>query len=193
MGARLFRVKPIVTAGLLTVLFSLPAAAQQAVTPSPMTPSLDDLFAQLQQSEVDSSAVAGQILDLWSRSGSASIDLLAERGEAALEAGDLEAALGFFSALVDHAPDFAAGYVARAKAYRFAGLTGPALADLQSALALEPRQIEAMVLLASMLEELGSKDEALAAWQLLAQLTPHDETVKEAVLRLNSGPSGTIL
>lgn len=158
-----------------------------------MTPSLDDLFAQLQQSEVDSSAVAGQILDLWSRSGSASIDLLAERGEAALEAGDLEAALGFFSALVDHAPDFAAGYVARAKAYRFAGLTGPALADLQSALALEPRQIEAMVLLASMLEELGSKDEALAAWQLLAQLTPHDETVKEAVLRLNSGPSGTIL
>lgn len=185
MGARLFRVKPIVTAGLVTVVFSLPAAAQQSAGPT-----LEDLFAQLQQPEVDSEAVAAQIADRWSRSGSASMDLLLARGIEAMEAGDLEGAIGFLTALVDHAPEFAYGYTVRSRAYFMAGLPGPALADIESALALEPRQLEALGGLAVILEEVGSKDEALAAWQALARLTPHDEAVKEALARLQTGPRG---
>ena len=188
--------KSTVAALLLTVVFSLPAAAQNPVVIQPTDDegdSITALFEQLQQPTVDSQTVESQIVDLWSRSGSPSMDLLLQRGNEAMLAQDFQTAIGFFSALVDHAPDFAQGYSARASAYYNAGMPGPALADIQSALALEPRHFEALTGLAVILEEVSGPKEALEVWQMVARLTPHDPAVTESIDRLMQATGGKTL
>jgi len=187
MDRRPHRFQSIAGALLVTVVFSLPGLGQDAAGRAPPGgPTVDELFAQLRQPAVDSTAVEGQIIDRWSRSGSASMDLLLQRGEEAMEAQDFEAAIGFYSALIDHAPQFAQGYSARGAAYYAAGMIGPALADIESALALEPRHFEALSGLAVILEEVATPGEALEAWRMVAELTPHDPAVKQAIERLES-------
>lgn len=211
--------KATVAALVLTVVFSLPAPGQQfadpagdpaddpSVSSAPEAPRtglaapsaqgsearLASLFRQLQSPEADTPEIEAEILDLWSRSNSPSMDLLLQRGDGALAQGDLEGAIGFYSALIDHAPDFAEGYAARAVAWMQAGQPGPALSDVEGALALEPRHFGALRSLALLLEDLGSPDEALQAWRMMARLTPHDAEVQEALTRLASPQEGQAL
>jgi len=146
---------------------------------------VDELFDELQIATVEQTErITKQIETLWSQSGSASMDLLLKRGRDALQDGDTEAAIEHLTALVDHAPDFAEGYYTRATAYFEAGLFGPALADLRTTLALNPRHFGALTGLAYILEETEKPEKALAAYRKVLELVPHDETVQEAVLRL---------
>lgn len=177
--------KPILAAILATVVFSLPRPG--------VAETVDEMFRRLQEPGVNSEAVEEQIWSEWARSGSASMDLLLQRGMKALEAQDTEAAIGFFSALVDHAPEFAEGYNARATAYFHAGLFGPSLADLRQALALNPRHFGAMTGLAMILEETGHPDDALEVWQAVQRLTPHNAAVNEAIERLDREIGGETL
>lgn len=146
---------------------------------------MDELFDELQLATGEQSdRITDQIETLWSQSGSASMDLLLTRGRDMLQEGDIEAAIEHLTALVDHAPDFAEGYYTRATAFFEAGLFGPALADLRTTLALNPRHFGALAGLAHILEETGEDEKALAAYRKVLELVPHDETVKEAVSRL---------
>lgn len=169
--------KRIVTAFALTVMFSLPLGAQEV--------TVDELFDELQLATVEQTdRITKQIETLWSQSGSASMDLLLKRGRDALRDGDTEAAIEHLTALVDHAPDFAEGYYTRATAYFESGLFGPALADLRTTLALNPRHFGALTGLAYILEETEHPEKALVAYRKVLELVPRDETVQEAVSRL---------
>ena len=112
------------------------------------------------------------------------MDLLLKRGEDALAQGDAQAAIDHFSALVDHAPEFAEGYNARAAAYFEAGYFGPALADIRSVLALNPRHFEALTGLAVLQEALGEPEKALETYRDVLELVPNNQDVLDAVSRL---------
>jgi len=185
--------KSIVASAAVTVVFSLPSAGQQAADQATYATKLDELFAQLQKPTVNSDEAEAAIMDIWSRSGSASMDLLLERGYAAMEAQDWDSAIGFFTALTDHAPDFAEGWNARATAYFNAGLIGPSVADIQTTLALEPRHFGAMMGLALILEQVGDPEGALEVWRQVATLVPHDAQVREAIDRLGHMSDGRTL
>ena len=166
------------------LLTAIPAAAE---TPAEM----DALFSELAQSEGDGWMRAESDIErIWSRSGSAALDLLLMRGEAALDAGDLPAAIGHLTALTDHAPDFAAGWTARAAAYALAGQTGPAADDLARALRLEPRDWKALTLLGALLEEAGDSTRAGAAYQASLAINPHQQDAADALARLTSAQQG---
>ena len=168
------------------------ALAQEA--PADDAARLDQLFAELATADPDqASRIEGQIATLWSKSGSAGMDLLLRRGEDALEAGEHQAALEHFSALVDHAPDFAEGYNGRATAYYLLGLTGPALEDIRRALALNPRHFGAMRGFGIVLEELERPDQALEVYRAILALHPHAEGVADAVTRLEVSLEGQSL
>ena len=153
---------------------------------------LDLLFAELAQPEGESWARAEtDILRIWSRSGSAAMDLLYKRGEAALDAGDTAGAIGHLTALTDHAPDFAAGWHLRAVAFYLNDDFGPALADLQQVLALEPRQFAALTQLGVMFEELGDSRRALEAYRESLKIHPHQQDAADAVTRLEQETQGT--
>lgn len=153
---------------------------------------MDAFFRDLAAPDGESWRIAeSDILREWSKSGSASMDLLLKRGEEALDMGDLDAAIGHLTALTDHAPDFAAGWQARASAYASAGMFGPAAADLARALALEPRHFAAMTQLGVLLEEIGATDRALAAYRESLAIHPHQQEAIDGVARLESADQGT--
>lgn len=170
----------------LTGLNSLPAVAQ--------TTHLDELFQQLQAPEQEhSDQLEAEIFNEWSKSGSSAMDLLLLRGRKAMEEGDFQTAIDFFTALTDHAPDFAEGWNARATAYFHAGLYGPSVADIERVLALNPRHFGAISGLAMILEELGRDQDALDAWHEVEELTPHKQSVKDNIKRLEVKIGGQTL
>ncbi|WP_245948627.1 tetratricopeptide repeat protein [Paracoccus lutimaris] len=153
---------------------------------------LDLLFAELAQPEGETWARAEtDILRIWSRSGSAAMDLLYKRGETALDAGDTAGAIGHLTALTDHAPDFPAGWHLRAVAFYLNGDFGPALADLGQVLALEPRHFAALTQLGTMLEEMGDNRRALEAYRESLKIHPHQQDAADAVKRLEQETQGT--
>jgi len=167
----------IVTAFVLLIGFWSPLAAQTAV--------LDRLFAELAEAEPDAvSRIEGQIQAEWDRSGSAAMDLLLRRGKDALDEGAPDVAVDHFSALVDHAPDFAEGYNARATAYFLLGAYGPALEDLRMALRLNPRHFGALRGLGILFESIDRPEQALAVYREALLLHPQFGAVTEAVERL---------
>lgn len=153
---------------------------------------LDLLFAELAQPGGESWARAeSDILRIWSRSGSAAMDLLYKRGETALDAGDTVTAIGHLTALTDHAPDFAAGWYLRSVAFYLNGDLGPAIADLAQALRLEPRHFSALTQLGTILEELGDDGDALQAFRRSLEIHPHQQEAQDAVRRLEQKLQGT--
>lgn len=147
----------------------------------------------LNAGEADAEQIAGRIYDIWSKSGSDSMDLLLERGRDALSAGDTKLAIQHLSALVDHAPSFAEAYNARATAYFQAGKFGPSLEDIRRTLELNPRHFGAMSGLALILEELGRPKDALAAWREVQLINPNQMGLAEALVRLERQVEGQAL
>ncbi len=155
---------------------------------------VEALLAELANPETRNwQTVERRISKEWSRSGSASMDLLLQRGEKAMEAEDYEAALEHLTALTDHAPDFAAGWNARATALFHQELWGPAMQDLARALALNPRHFEALTGLAVILGQTGKEDEALQVWHMVRALHPHRPEMNEAIEALEKRVGGEAL
>lgn len=155
---------------------------------------LEDLFAALRDAEGTAvHAIEGKIVQEWSKSGSSSMDLLLERGRDAMERGDWNRAIEHFSALVDHAPEFAEGWNARATAYFQAGQFGRSLDDIQRTLVLNPRHFGALSGLAVIMEQLGREDLALQAWRAVAELTPNRSELDETLTRLERQTLGQSL
>lgn len=153
---------------------------------------MDALFDALAQPTGEAWRIAeSDILREWSRSGSAAMDLLLQRGEEALDQGDALAAIGHLTALTDHAPDFPAGFHARAAAYATAGQFGPAFQDLARTLQLEPRHFPALTQLGTMLEETGDTARALAAYRASLDIHPHQQEAIDGVARLERQQDGT--
>ncbi|PZQ96819.1 MAG: hypothetical protein DI533_14680 [Cereibacter sphaeroides] len=155
------------------------------------TPKLDELFSQLADAtETTAPKIEREIWAEWSKSGSPSMDLLLERGRAAMQEGDLPTAIEHLTALTDHAPDFAEGWNALATAYFQSGEYGPAVEDIGRTLTLNPRHFGALSGLGMILEELGDTDRALAAYKAALEINPQMSGVKAAVERLETAAAG---
>lgn len=158
------------------------------------TAELDALFDRLAEAdEEETGQIQGQIAAQWARSGSAAMDLLLRRGEDAMEAGEHDLAIQHFSALIDHAPEFAEGYNGRATAFYMSGQIGPSLADIERTLALNPRHFGAMSGLAVILDELDRPSEALEVYREILSIAPHAVGVQDAVDRVSVKLDGLAL
>jgi len=165
---------------------SLPAIAQDK--------DIEQLLAELANPETRNwQTIERQIRREWSKSGSASMALLLQRGEDALETEDYDAALEHLTALTDHAPDFAQGWNARATAFFHKALFGPAMDDLSHALALNPQNFDAMIGLAVILQSTGMRAEALDVWHLVEALHPHRPELQDAIGGLQRSLGGETL
>ncbi|OSP55302.1 hypothetical protein BV911_08595 [Pseudoruegeria sp. SK021] len=149
------------------------------------TDRLDRLFERLKEPELaEWEQVEDEIWVEWSKSGSASADLLLDRGRDALQAGNYPLAIEHLTALVDHAPAFAEGYNARATAFYQAGELGLSVQDIEAAVALNPRHFGALSGLAMIFEGLGMLAEALDVYEAVHTIHPHRPDVEDAIIRL---------
>lgn len=152
---------------------------------------MDALYDRLANATAEEAPrIAREIETEWSRSGSAAMDLLLERGNEAMAAGDLDAAIDHFTALTDHAPDFAEGWNGRALAFFQKGYYGQAIDDIAHVLALNPHHFGAITGLAAMFEEMDRPEKALEAYKAALAIHPHLEGVDEAVKRLEAESAG---
>ena len=152
---------------------------------APPADRLETLYDQLAEpGREDWQRVEKEIQRIWSQSGSASMDLLLERGNAALQARDYDTALDYFSALTDHAPDFAEGWNARATTFYLLDEYALSIADVERVLALEPRHFGALAGLAFMFEQMGETELALRALRAVQALNPNRDNINETILRL---------
>jgi len=156
--------------------------------------TLDGLMQQLKSAnDATWKPIEDKIWAAWSRSGSAAMDLLLKRGRDAIDAQDYDAAIEHLTALIDHAPDFAEGYDARALAYYQSGRYGPALQDIRHVLSLNPRHFGALAGLAAILEEAGKPKKALEVYRKVLAIHPHKPDVLKAVKRLEDSLGGVAL
>ena len=181
--------KRIVAATAVTVMFSVPLPAQTIEIVDESA-----LLAQLAEADpADAARLDRQLRAHWDKSGSSAMDLLLKRGRDAMEVGRVDEAIEHFTALTDHAPDFAEGYHARASAYFEAQLFGPALADLEQALTLNPNHYTAIYGLGAILETFGRPELAYEAYERVLAIHPHHEEVSKAAERLRPHVEGKSL
>lgn len=178
------RIRTFLNCAVAALLIAAPAGADE-------NSELEALFEGLKGANPEAALqIENRIYELWSQSGSPSMDLLLERGRKALEEGDTTLAIQHFTALIDHAPDFAEAYNGRATAWFQAGRYGLSLEDIRQTLRLNPRHFAAMSGLALILEELGQPEDALAAWREVAKINPNREGLKDAIARLERKVEG---
>ncbi len=152
---------------------------------------LDDLFQQLQTAtDEEAQQITGMIWLEWSKSGSPAMDLLLKRGRDAMNAGQPGLAIQHFTALIDHAPDFAEGYNARATAYYQTGDFGPSVSDIAKTLTLNPRHFGALSGLGMIFEQINEPEKALEVYKAALAINPHLPNIVEAVKRLETSVGG---
>ncbi|KUP92106.1 tetratricopeptide repeat protein [Tritonibacter horizontis] len=196
MGAPCTNLKAIVAAIATVILVTLPlgAVAQDLSATDFSDLSEAELLAQLEAGDPDQAAALDRELQaLWSKSGSAAMDLLLRRGRDAMARRDWGAALDHLTALTDHAPEFSEGWSERAQAQFHADRFGPAVADLERALALNPNDYNAIFALGQVFEYFDDPDRAYAAYARAKAIHPHHEEVTKALDRLSITVDGTSL
>ena len=176
----------VVAAFLPLVVLCAPALGQTA--------KLDDLFTKLKAADTQGAGrIEQEIWIEWSKSGSAAMDLLLDRGRKAMAAGDMPTAVEHLTALIDHAPGFAEGWNARATAYYQSGQIGPALADIGHTLQLNPRHFGALSGLAMIFEEIDRPEQALEVWKAVQAINPNADGVADAIARIETDLQGRAL
>ena len=173
-----------IVAAFAAIFFcAAPAAAQTA--------ALDDLFGRLPAADArEADKIEREIWIEWSKSGSPSMDLLLERGRDAMAAGMPDVAVDHLTALIDHAPDFAEGWNARATAYFQTGDLGPSVSDIGQVLTLNPRHFGALAGLGMIFEQLDQPEKALEVYRAALAVNPHLDDVKGSIERLEKTVAG---
>jgi len=155
--------------------------------------SMDQLFAALADpaDEARGKAAEQEIQRRWTRSGSATIDLLMSWANGAANAKDYGRALDFLDQVVMLKPDYAEGWNRRATVFYMRDDYGKAIADIEKALALEPRHFGALTGLGLILQDIDRKADALAAFEKALAIDPYlDTDIKDAVKALKPEVEG---
>jgi tetratricopeptide (TPR) repeat protein len=110
---------------------------------------------------------------LWSRSGDPAVDALMERGTAALEAGQLQAAIAIFTDVIRKKPSFAEGWNKRATALYLAGDLKRSLADCDEVMKRNPYHFGALSGYGQIHFQMKQYDRAIVYWQRALKVNPN--------------------
>jgi tetratricopeptide (TPR) repeat protein len=189
-----------VCTALLIVPASLPAHAAgpptQDITPQPPPKTkaerLDKMFSDLKRERNEKAAerIANQIYLVWSDSGSASIDLMMQWSQKAIEDQKFDVALDFLDEVVTLQPDFAEGWNRRATVHFLMKNYAKSMADIDRTLELEPRHFGAIAGLAQIMADTGRKEQALRAWQRVLDIYPMLRNAQDQVATLSEDLAG---
>jgi tetratricopeptide (TPR) repeat protein len=181
----------------LTLAFAPAIGAE--TTPPPDKPAaatpesrLETLFGALkrERNERKAERIAARIFEEWNRSGSASIDLMMQWSQKAMQAEKFDVALDFLDQVVTLSPTYAEGWNRRATVHFMMRSFGKSMADIDRTLQLEPRHFGALSGLAQIMTVTGHKESALEAWQRVLGLYPMMRSAQDQVGRLSEELAG---
>jgi tetratricopeptide (TPR) repeat protein len=197
-----FAILPLILVGSLLQ----PALAQEQATPpadqaAPTEPAkppqtreerLDALFSQLKRERNEKAAerIAGQIWEQWFQSGSASIDLMMQWAQHAMEQKKYDVALDFLDEVITLQPNYAEGWNRRATVNFMMSNYAKSMSDIDHTLALEPRHFGALSGMAQILRDTGKKEQALKAYQRVLEIYPMMRSAQNEVATLSEELAG---
>ena len=148
---------------------------------------LDPLFDKLVAVENPREArrITLRIWQIWTESGSPTVDLLMEKALGQMRDGKTHGAIETLDLVVALAPDFAEGWNKRATAHFYAGNLNESIADIQHTLALEPRHFGALSGLGMVNLALHDSAKALKAFREALKLHPFLPGVSDQVKALS--------
>lgn len=191
---------------ILAALSFMPAMAQDKTAPAkPQTVKeslpgplatgeqrLDSLFLRLkkERSTEQARAIANEIRDVFTKSGSATVDFLMESSARAMNDKRYGAALDFLDQVTLLAPDYVEGWNRRATLHYLLGNYPKAMSDSARVLALEPRHLGALAGIAGILQETGHDSRALEAWENYLSYYPADREAQQQMIELMNKLAG---
>lgn len=165
---------------------------KQATAPAKAESRLDSLFGKLKRERNERAAerLASQIQGEWNKSGSASIDLMMQWSQDAMEAQKFDVALDFLDQVITLAPTYAEGWNRRATVHFMMHSFGKSMADIDRTLRLEPRHFGALSGMAQIMTEKGNKELALEAWQRVLTIYPMMRNAQDQIGTLSEELAG---
>lgn len=156
---------------------------------------LEKLFDKLsaQEDEEQAGLIAEEIWALWTRSGSASVDLTLRRATEAQGRGNIKLARRMFDNVTSLAPEYAEGWARSGRLALAENNLDRAMADLTKALIIEPRQFYALWTLGTVMERLERYNDALEIYNEAHKLYPALESVASRRAALMSSVEGDVL
>ncbi|UCI30372.1 tetratricopeptide repeat protein [Mesorhizobium sp. B4-1-4] len=171
---------------------SAPAAPEAPAAPLTKQARLDKLFADLKRERNEKAAerIAGNIWNEWFHSGSASIDLMMQWSQKAIENQKFDVALDFLDQVVTLQPTYAEGWNRRATVHFMMKNYSKSMSDIDHTLQLEPRHFGALAGLAQIMALTGHKQSALEAWQRVLAIYPMMRSAQNQVATLSEELAG---
>ncbi|MBH0239415.1 tetratricopeptide repeat protein [Methylobrevis albus] len=167
------------------------------VTPDPALPdsgdqTLDDLYQRLAQakSAAEAHPFEQRILKRLVATGSATLDLMVGWSTTAASAKRFPVSLDLLDQVLLQKPDYAEGYNRRATIYYMQDEYTRAIADIDRALAIEPRHFGALSGLAMIMREIDQEARALEIYRRLEALHPNLPDVRKAIDELTLAVDG---
>ncbi|HLA02634.1 MAG TPA: tetratricopeptide repeat protein [Aestuariivirga sp.] len=149
--------------------------------------SLDRLFASLRKSSGERAAKATEekIWELWSRSDSATAEVLLGQAIVAMNASENAASLEILDRIVAAYPTYAEAWNRRATLHFMLGNYETSLSDIEKVLDLEPRHFGALAGRGMIYQRQGKWSAALSAFKEALSMNPNMAGVKNAVQELS--------
>ncbi|AWC21968.1 putative PEP-CTERM system TPR-repeat lipoprotein [Aminobacter sp. MSH1] len=153
---------------------------------------LDTLFSDLKRERNEKAAerLASRIWEAWYKSGSASVDLMMQWAQQAVEAKKFDVALDFLDQVVTLQPKYAEGWNRRATVHFLMQNYRKSMADIERTLELEPRHFGALSGMAQIMATTGRNELALQAWQRVLDIYPMLRNAQNEVSRLSEELAG---
>lgn len=183
----------VVGAPVVAVGETIAAAPPVAKNVAPKAENrLDTLFAELKRERNERAAerIAGRIWQEWNASGSASIDLLMQWSQKAIEDEKFDVALDFLDQVILLKPDYAEGWNRRATVHFMMRSFGKSMSDIDHTLRLEPRHFGALAGMAQIMKESGAKELALDAYQRILVIYPMMRSAQNEVTTISEELAG---
>jgi len=162
-------------ATLLAIVLGLMIGTAGPARADQNDPRLDGLFRELRvvTGYLKARTLEQRIWEIWTVSGNPEVNRLMVDGIAALATQDYRTALTDFTRVVDLAPDFAEGWNKRATVLYLVGDYEGSVADVDKALALEPRHFGALSGLGLIRAAQERDEEAIDAFERALAVNPH--------------------
>jgi len=191
----------VLAASFVSLSFASPAltagpAARDVAPPQATSGTraerLDKLFADLKRERNEKAAerIANQIYMVWNDSGSASVDLMMQWAQKAIQDQKFDVAMDFLDEVVTLQPDFVEGWNRRATVNFLMKNYAKSMADIDRVLELEPRHFGALSGLAQIMADTGRKEQALKAWQRVLDIYPMLRNAQQQVSTLSEDLAG---
>jgi len=174
-------------------LFPLLGFSAFAQEPEAAAPSrLEKLYSDLKRERNPKAAerLAGAIRAEWTKSGSATIDLIMQWSEKATSDKKYDVALDFLDQVTLLAPDYAEGWNRRATVHYLMNDYAKSMADIDRALRLEPRHFGALSGMAAIFEMYDRKQAALAIYERVLDVYPAMRRAQDELSRLSEELAG---